>query len=166
MKLRLPSRRPVEAAAIENAVSDAAFSSPISGSSSTPSPTRVFDILTHQLTHYPKPDALAYKVNGEWRKFSTREVADTVRALAAGLRAAGVGPGDRVANVIENNRPEWNFIDLAVLQLGAVHVPIYPTLTPGEFVFILNDSGAKLVFASTEALRAKITAVADRPSHA
>ena len=125
-------------------------------------PTRIFDLLTYQLTHYPKPDALAYKVNGEWRKFSTQEVADTVRALAAGLRAAGIGPGDKVANVTENNRPEWNFIDLAVLQLGAVHVPIYPTLTPEEFEFILNDSGAKLAFASTEALRAKIAAVADR----
>ena len=78
---------------------------------------RAFSISsTHQLAHYPKPDALASKVDGEWRKYSTQEIVDTVRALAAGLRAAGVGPGDRVANVTENNRPEWNFIDLAVLQ--------------------------------------------------
>ncbi len=83
-----------------------------------------------------------------------------MRALAAGLHAAGVGPGDRVANVTETNRPEWNFIDLAVLQLGAVHVPIYPTLTAEEFQFILDDSGAKLVFVSSEALRAKMAGVA------
>ena len=127
-----------------------------------PAPTRIFDLLGHQLACYPREDALAYKVDGAWRKFSTQEVVDTVRALAAGLRAAGVGPGDRIANVNENNRPEWNFIDLAVLQLGAVHVPIYPTLTAGEFQFILHDAGAKLVFASTEALRAKVAAVWDR----
>ena len=127
-----------------------------------PAPTRIFDLLTHQLAHYPKPDALACKVDGAWRKYSTKEVAETVRALAAGLRAAGVGPGDRVANVTEVNRPEWNFIDLAVLQLGAVHVPIYPTLTSEEFQFILADAGAKIVFASSQALYAKVQAIADR----
>ena len=125
-------------------------------------PTRVFDILVYALACHPKPDALACKMDGAWRKYSTREVADTVRALAAGLRAAGVGPGDRVANVAENNRPEWNFIDLAVLQLGAVHVPIYPTLTSDEFQFILADAGAKIVFASSQELWAKVNAVADR----
>ncbi len=162
MKLRLPTRRTPEAAPGVIPPLDAPSVLPMNGPHDAPVPERIFDILTHQLTHYPKPDALAYKVNGAWRKFSTQEVADTVRALAAGLRAAGIVPGDRIANVIENNRPEWNFIDLAVLQLGAVHVPIYPTLTPEEFVFILNDSGAKLAFAATEALRAKIAAVADR----
>ena len=158
MKLRTPGRRtPVAAkASVSREVPPRPVSVPPSA------PTRVFDILTHQLACYPKPDALACKVDGAWRKYSTREVADTVRALAAGLRAAGIGPGDRVANVTENNRPEWNFIDLAVLQLGAVHVPIYPTLTAEEFQFILADAGAKLVFASSEALRAKVAAVADR----
>ena len=122
-------------------------------------PTRVFDLLTHQLAHHPQPDTLAYKVAGEWCKFSAQEVAGIVRALAAGLHAAGVGTGDRVANSTETNRPEWNFIDLAVLSLGAVHVPIYPTLIAEEFRYILADSGAKLIFVSTEALRAKVAGV-------
>ncbi len=125
-------------------------------------PTRVFDLLTHQIAHYPQPDALARKIDGAWRKYSAQEIADTVRSLAAGLHAIGVRPGDRIANSTETNRPEWNFIDLAVLSLGAVHVPVYPTLTAEEFHFILEDSGAKLVFVSTEALRAKVVGVQAR----
>ena len=125
-------------------------------------PTRVFDLLTHQLAHHPQPDTLAYKVAGEWRKYSAQEIAGIVRSLAAGLHAAGIGPGDRVANSTETNRPEWNFIDLAVLSLGAVHVPIYPTLTAEDFYYILEDCGAKFIFVSTEALRAKVASVLDR----
>lgn len=128
----------------------------------SPVPTRIFDLLTHQVTHHPQPDTLAYKVAGEWRKYSAQEIAGIVRALAAGLHAAGIGPGDRVANSTETNRPEWNFIDLAVLSLGAVHVPIYPTLTAEEFYYILEDSGAKFIFVSTEALRVKVASVLDR----
>ncbi len=127
-----------------------------------PPVTRVFDVLTHQLARHPQPDALARKANGVWRKYSAQEIADTVRALAAGLHAAGLRAGDRVANSAETNRPVWNFIDLAVLSLGAVHVPIYPTLTAEEFHFVLEDSGAKFAFVSTEALRARIAGIADR----
>ena len=143
----------------------AAEPSPLPIKAVVPTPadaTRVFDLIAHQLRVYPKPDAVAHKVNGVWHKFSTQEVVDTARALAAGLHAAGVGPGDRVANLTETNRSEWNFIDLAILQLGAVHVPIYPTLTPDECQFILSDSGSKLVFASSDKLAAMIRSIQDR----
>ncbi len=122
-------------------------------------PTRIFDLIAHQLTTFPKPDALAHKVAGRWKRYSTRHIVETARALAAGLHAAGVRPGDRIANISETNRTEWNIIDLAVLQLGAVHVPIYPTLTPEECRFILDDSGARLLFVSSDALHAKIAAL-------
>lgn len=127
-----------------------------------PVPTRIFDLLAHQLACCPQPDALACKVGGVWRKYSAQEITDTVRALAAGLHAAGVRPGDRIANSTETNRPEWNFIDLAVLSLGAVHVPVYPTLTAEEFQFILADAGAKMIFVSSEGLRAKVASVLER----
>ena len=119
-------------------------------------PLRIFDLIAHQLAHYPKPDALAHKSGNRWKRFSTRHIVETARALAAGLYAAGVRPGDRVANVTETNRVEWNIIDLAVLQLGAVHVPIYPSLTPEECRFILDDSGARIAFVSSDALYDKI----------
>lgn len=168
MKLQFPIPRPLAPLAAE-AASDQPFfeSTPVLPPATPPPvalspPTRVFDLLAHQLAHHPQPDALASKVDGEWRKYSAREIADTVRALAAGLHAVGVRAGDRVANSTETNRPVWNFIDLAVLSLGAVHVPIYPTLTEDEFQYILADAGAKLVFVSTEALRAKVAGVLHR----
>ena len=173
MKLQFPIPRPLvpfagKRAAVEAApeaaapAPDGAPVPPAAADQPIVVPTRVFDLLAHQIRHHPQPDALARKVDGEWRKYSAQEIADTVRALAAGLHAVGVRPGDRVANSTETNRPEWNFIDLAVLSLGAVHVPIYPTLTADEFRFILEDSGAKLIFLSTEALRAKVASVLDR----
>ncbi len=150
MKLQSPFHRaaePLPAKALVPPVADA---------------TRVFDLIRHQLTHYPKPDALAHKVNGVWQKFSTQEVVDTSRTLAAGLQAAGVGPGDRVANITETNRSEWNFIDQAVMQLGGVHVPIYSTLTPDECQFILADSGAKIIFVSNDKLAGMVRSIQAR----
>ncbi|MGA7127611.1 MAG: long-chain fatty acid--CoA ligase [Chthoniobacterales bacterium] len=115
-------------------------------------PTRVFDLLVHQQAHYPKTDSLAYKVNGVWVKFSTSEVLSIVEHLACGLQLAGIRAGDKIANVTDNNRPEWNFIDLASLTLGAVHVPIYPNASPDDYRFILSDARPSLVFVSNQRL--------------
>ena len=126
------------------------------------SPTRVFDLLSHQLENFPKPDAFAYKVNGIWKAYPTREVVDTVDQLAWGLHLLSIQKGDRVANVTETNRPEWNFIDLAVMSLGAVHVPIYPNISADEYQFILADSGTKLVFVSGSRLLETIRPIAEQ----
>ena len=84
--------------------------------------------------------------------FSTSESLDIIAALAWGLHMAGVRKGDRVANVTETNRPEWYFIDSAVMSLGAVNLPIYPNISFEEFEFILGDSEAKLIFVSSDRL--------------
>jgi long-chain acyl-CoA synthetase len=123
-------------------------------------PTRVFDFIRHQLDHFPKADAFAYKVAGEWKKFSTAEVIEAADALAWALYQQGIRPGDRVASVTETNRPEWNIIDIAVMCLGAVHVPIYPNLPIEEFRYILEHSAAKLAFVSSERLYHALSPVA------
>jgi long-chain acyl-CoA synthetase len=115
-------------------------------------PTRVFDLLAYQQAHFPKIDSLAYKVNGTWVKFSTAEVLSIVERLAGGLQLAGIRAGDKIANVTDNNRPEWNFIDLAILTLGAVHVPIYPNASAEDYRFILSDARPSLVFVSNQRL--------------
>src|ERR1700688_1642194 len=115
-------------------------------------PGRVFDLLQFQLDHYPRNDAFAQKVGGEWKTFSTAESLDTIRAMAWGLHAAGIRRGDRIANISETNRAEWYFVDCAVTSLGAVHLPIYPNISCAEFEFILSDSEAKLIFVSSERL--------------
>ncbi len=128
------------------------------------SPTRVFELLEHQLDHYPKPDALAYKQDGVWNKISTQAFSDHAAHLALGLKQLGVQKGDKIANITDRNRPEWNFIDMAVLSLGAVHVPIYSNLTAEDYIYILNDANIKLVFVSNQELYEKIQSIAGEVS--
>jgi long-chain acyl-CoA synthetase len=116
---------------------------------------RLFDCIDHQLQNFPKPDMLAAKENGVWVKYSTQMVADIANRLSAGLLEMGVSGNDftpegsdKIA-IISNNRPEWVFTDLAVQQVGAILVPVYPTTNPLELAFILNDAAVKYVFVSS-----------------
>ena len=79
---------------------------------------------------------------------SSKEVFERVRELALGLKSLGVGSGDRVA-IISESRPEWVMCDLAILALGAVTVPIYPTLSAAQARYILEDARARLAIVST-----------------
>ncbi|MFQ5948986.1 MAG: AMP-dependent synthetase/ligase, partial [Acidimicrobiia bacterium] len=94
---------------------------------------------------HDKPDCLLHKVDGRYRPISSAELGDRVRRTAAAVQALGVERGDRVALMAENG-PHWPTVDFATLCTGAVLVPIYPTLTPDQAAYIVNDCGAKLVF--------------------
>jgi long-chain acyl-CoA synthetase len=129
---------------------------------------RLFDCLDHQLQHFPKQDMLAAKEKGQWVTYSTEKVADTVNRFSAGLHKLGVSGNDmsptgsdKIA-IISNNRPEWIFTDLAVQQLGAILVPVYPTTNPIELEFILNDAAVKYIFVSNEELLQKINGLVDK----
>ncbi|EWY36042.1 hypothetical protein N825_31745 [Skermanella stibiiresistens SB22] len=98
---------------------------------------------------------LISKRDGDWRSASWAEVAADVRRAAAGLRALGIGRGDRVAIVAEN-RPEWLIADFAIMMLGAITVPAYTTSTASDHVHTLTDSGASVVLVSTPALMRKV----------
>jgi long-chain acyl-CoA synthetase len=101
------------------------------------------------------PAALRRKVDGAWREWPAREVEAQAARLAAALEAAGVGPGDRVA-LLSENRPEWAITDFAVTGMGAIDVPIYPTLPAVQIAYILRDCGARAIMVSTRAQLAKI----------
>ncbi len=117
---------------------------------------RLFDFLSHYLETYPdKEDALAGKVNGEWRKYSIKEYAQIVNDLANGLLISGVKKGDRIAS-ISPNAPEWNFIDQAIMSVGAIHVPIYPTISSSDYEYIFNHAEVKMVFVAAKELYHKI----------
>ncbi len=90
-----------------------------------------------------------------WRRVTWAEFAHRVAAVAAGLRDAGVGPGDRVLLVSEN-RPEFVIADTALMAIGAVTVPTYTTNTPADHAHILRDSGARAAIVSTAALAARV----------
>ncbi|MDE3234578.1 MAG: long-chain fatty acid--CoA ligase [Bacteroidota bacterium] len=129
---------------------------------------RLFDAVEFQLQHFPKPDMLNAKVSGQWKQYATAEVKDTVNRLSAGLLKAGVSGNDMTDEgcdkiaIISNNRPEWVFTDLAVQQLGAVLVPLYPTTNVNEIEFILNDAKVKYMFVSNEELFHKIDILKER----
>ena len=119
---------------------------------------RLFEFIDHQAASYPKQDALAAKVNGAWKKYSTGEFVQASRFFASGLLELGLQPGDKVA-MISANRPEWNFADIGMQQIGVINVPIYSTLSESEIRFILNDCGAKLVLAGDEQLYRKVDSI-------
>jgi long-chain acyl-CoA synthetase len=105
---------------------------------------------------------LAGKESGQWKKYSSKEIASTVNNLSAGLLSLGIGPNDmtvagrdKVA-ILCKNRPEWLTLDLAVQQIGAILVPIYPTINVNELEFVLNDAQVKLAFVNDEDLFLKV----------
>lgn len=109
---------------------------------------RTFDIITQLLEKYPKSDALAIKRNGKWEKFSTEEYKNMTDTFSYGLLALGFAKGDKIVT-ISNNRPEWNFIDMGMSQVGVVHVPVYPNIGEVEYEHILRHSDAKMVLVSS-----------------
>ncbi len=114
-----------------------------------------FENIPQTIPHYcfesfrrhNKRDALAHKIEGVWNYLNGLAVIERVKRVAMGLAALGVQPGDRVA-IISENRPEWSFVDLAILSLRAVNVPIYTTQSVEQIRFILENSGAKMLCIS------------------
>jgi len=122
-------------------------------------PKRIFDILTHYQEKYPNQEvALAGKIGKEWRKYSLSEYIEITNHLSYGMIKLGVNPGDKVG-IISTNRPEWNMLDMAIMQIGAIAVPIYPTLVAHEYKYILNHAEVKLVFLEGAELMEKVSSV-------
>jgi long-chain acyl-CoA synthetase len=116
---------------------------------------RLFDIPAYQLKHYPKDDALCCKHNGEWKKYSVADVIAMSERVSLAFMKLGLKPNDKIA-IISNNRPEWNFVDYGAMQIGLVNVPVYPTISEEDYVFIFNDAAVKAVFVSSGELYNKV----------
>src|SRR5579872_148373 len=100
---------------------------------------------------------MMYKQTDKWSSISSRELYREVLGVARSLEKWGIRQGDRVA-ILSENRPEWAVADFATQLLGAITVPIYGTLTPEQTAFILQDSGARVIFLSTAAQLQKFLA--------
>jgi len=125
-------------------------------------PTRIFDFLEYQLEKFPLEVCLSGKENGEWVKYSTKDIYDLSHQFSLGLLAEGVKPGDKIAIISHNNRPEWNVVDLGTIQIGAVDVPVYPTITEDDYLYIFNDAEIKMAFVSNMDLYNKLKNVQDK----
>ena len=116
---------------------------------------RAFDILAHQLAHSPKSDALAAKIDGQWVPTSTQQLQDQANKVSLGLIALGLQHGDKVA-IISMNRPEWMLADFGISQIGAVSVPMYPSITVEDYKYIFTDAGVRAVFVADKKLYDKV----------
>ena len=112
-----------------------------------PTPSTVPEMCLTALRAHMKRDAVNLKREGQWIHLPSEAIETRVRAVALGLSALGVRKGDRVA-LLSENRPDWSIVDIAILSLGAVNVPIYTTQAPEQVRYILEDSGARLLFVS------------------
>ena len=117
--------------------------------------SRVFDLLSHNKERYDTKDILATKINGEWVKYSIDEFIHTSNAISRGLLSLKIAKDDKVA-IMSENRPEWNFCDFGIMQIGATQVPMYPTLAENDIKFILNDAEIKIIFVSSKQIYDKI----------
>ncbi len=119
--------------------------------------TRLFDYIERQLEKHPLDKSVGRKEGDNWKFWSTQELIDSAHKLASGLIDLGLKKGDKVSMVAYKNRPEWYIVDLATQYLGIVNVPLYPTISSNEYVYILNDSEVKACFVGEEDLYDKVT---------
>ena len=126
--------------------------------------TRLFDIPYEALKNYPKEDALATKYAGTWEKLSTQDFINQGNQFSRGLLSLDVKVGDRIGLVSTNNRTEWFVADLGISQIGAITVPVYPTISIEDYVHIFNDAEIKYCFVSDKGLYEKLLQVKEQVS--
>ncbi len=122
-------------------------------------PTKLFEFIEIQRNKTPLEKSVTTKYNGEWQSLSTEDFYQKVQQISRSLVKLGVKKGDKIALISTNNRTEWCIMDLGILQLGAVTVPIYPTITGPEYQYVLNHSESQYCFISDAEILEKLNTV-------
>ena len=115
------------------------------------SPTRNFDLLERLTSNFPGHNVLAEKVDGSWKFYTSDQYSEIAQQFACGLLELGFRKGDKIMTV-NNNRPEWNFVDMGMSMAGVVHVPVYTSMNAGEYGYIMKHSDARMVLISDQRL--------------
>lgn len=123
--------------------------------------TRIFDFAYYQLEKYNLKKSLTTKYNGTWVSTSTQEYIDKANAISRGLLKLGVKPGDKIAVISSSNRTEWNILDVGITQLGALNIPIYPTISKDDYEYIFNHAEVTYCFLSDKELFKKANSIID-----
>ncbi|MDX1828221.1 MAG: AMP-dependent synthetase/ligase [Lutibacter sp.] len=121
--------------------------------------TRSFDFAYYQLEKYNLKESLTTKYNGTWVSTSSQEYIDKANAISRGLLKLGVKPGDKIAVISSTNRTEWNILDIGITQLGALNIPIYPTISKDDYEYIFNHAEVTHCFLSDEELFIKANSI-------
>ena len=117
---------------------------------------RLFDFAHNALEKYPQDDMFVTKNHGNWQKTSTKEYINVGNKVSRGLLKLGIKPGDKIALITTATRTEWAVMDLGISQIGAVSVPVYPTISPEDYDFIFNNAEVKYCFVSDLELLDKV----------
>lgn len=124
---------------------------------SADTPRTLNELLATAVRRRASEIVMRFKRGKQWLEITGAELDERVRNVALGLHALGVKPGERVALLAESS-PEWSLTDYAILATGAVNVPIYPTQAVDQVEFILRNSGARVLFVSTNRQLKRVTA--------
>ncbi|QDP86515.1 long-chain fatty acid--CoA ligase [Chryseobacterium sp. SNU WT5] len=117
---------------------------------------RTFDFAHNALEKYSRDDMFVTKYDGKWQKTSTVELTTLGNKISRGLLKLGIKPGDKIALITTATRTEWAVMDLGIAQIGAVSVPVYPSISAEDYDFIFNNADVKYCFVSDRELYDKV----------
>ncbi|KOT91628.1 long-chain fatty acid--CoA ligase [Streptomyces sp. NRRL F-5755] len=126
-----------------------------------PADGNLTDLIRRNAAQHPDVAVLGRKVDGRYEDVTATEFLAEVRAVAKGLMATGIEPGDRIG-LMSRTRYEWTLLDFAIWSAGAVTVPVYETSSAEQVQWILGDSGAVACLVETPAQEAAVESVRDR----
>ena len=124
-------------------------------------PTRLFEFIEYQNQNAPLEKAFTTKYDGKWKSISSQEFINKSRAISRALIGMGIKAGDKIAMITSNNRSEWSIMDVGSSSLGAVNVPLYPTISSKDYEYILNHSESIYCFVSDQEVYDKVIAIKD-----
>jgi len=124
-------------------------------------PTRLFEFIEYQNQNAPLEKAFITKYDGKWKSISSQEFINQSRAISRALIGMGIKAGDKIAMITSNNRSEWSIMDIGLSSLGAVNVPLYPTISSKDYEYILNHSESIYCFVSDQEVYDKVIAIKD-----
>ena len=121
-------------------------------------PTRIFDILDVISAKYDKPDFFAKRDGNGWKTYSIQDYVQYSHAIASAFLELGFQKGDKIVTIMRN-RPAWNFLDMGIMLAGMIHVPVYPTLNPEDYRYILNHCDCKCIVFGMESIYRRVEKV-------
>lgn len=121
-------------------------------------PTRIFDILDVISAKYDKPDFFAKRDGNGWKTYSIQNYVQYSHTIAAAFLELGLQKGDKIVTIMRN-RPAWNFLDMGIMLAGMIHVPVYPTLNPEDYRYILNHCDCKCIVFGMESIYRRVEKV-------
>ena len=119
----------------------------------------LFDFPQYQLKKFNLEKAFSTKYGDTWVSLSSHDFVTQMNTISRGLLKLGIKPNDKIALISSTNRTEWNIMDMGILQIAAVNIPIYPTISEEDYEYVLNHSEATYCFVSDASILEKLNRI-------